>query len=71
MVSNELVSLIQTTANTIKANYTETIGGVAVKIFKDYTIVIHNEIDYEFMEAQDKLIEANLLLLYLLLFVLN
>lgn len=61
MVSNELVSLIQTTANTIKANYTETIGGQAVKIFKDYTIVIHNEIDYEFMEAQDKLIEANLL----------
>ena len=61
MVSNELVSLIQTTANTIKANYTETIGGVAVKIFKDYTIVIHNEIDYQFMEAQDKLIEANLL----------
>lgn len=61
MVSNELVSLIQTTANTIKANYTETIGGEAVKIFKDYTIVIHNEIDYEFMEAQDKLIEANLL----------
>ena len=61
MVSNELVSLIQTTANTIKANYTETIGGVAVKIFKDYTIAIHNEIDYEFMEAQDKLIEANLL----------
>lgn len=61
MVSNELVSLIQTTANTIKANYTETIGGQAVKIFKDYTITIHNEIDYEFMEAQDKLIEANLL----------
>lgn len=61
MVSNELVSLIQTTANTIKANYTETIGGESVKIFKDYTIIIHNEIDYEFMEAQDKLIEANLL----------
>ena len=61
MVSNELVSLIQTTANTIKANYTENIGGQSVKIFKDYTITIHNEIDYEFMEAQDKLIEANLL----------
>lgn len=61
MVSNELVSLIQTTADTIKANYTETIGGVAVKIFKDYTIVIHNEIDYEFMEATPLLIEANLL----------
>ena len=61
MVSNELVSLIQTTADTIKANYTETIGGQAVKIFKDYTIVIHNEIDYQFMEATPFLIEANLL----------
>ena len=61
MVSNELVSLIQTTADTIKANYTETIDNVSVKIFKDYTIVIHNEIDYQFMEATPFLIEANLL----------
>lgn len=61
MVSQELVSLIQTTANSIIANYTETIGGVAVKIFKDYTCVIHNEIDYQFQEATPMLIEANLL----------
>ena len=61
MVSNELVSLIQTTADTIKANYTETINGQSVKIFKDYTIVIHNEINFEFLEATPFVIEANLL----------
>ena len=61
MVSNELVNLIQTTANSIIANYTETINNVSVKIFKDYTCVIHNEIDYQFQEATPYLIEANLL----------
>lgn len=61
MVSKELELLIQNTANSIIANYTETIGGVAVKIFKDYTCVIHSEIDYQFKEATPFLIEANLL----------
>lgn len=61
MVSKELELLIQNTANSIIANYTETIGGVAVKIFKDYTCVIHGEIDYQFKEATPFLIEANLL----------
>jgi len=61
MVSNELVNLIQTTANSIISSYTETINNVAVKIFDGYTCVIHNEIDYQFQEATPFLIEANFL----------
>ena len=61
MVSNELVSLIQTTVDSIIANYTETIDNVSVKPFKDYTCEIHNEIDYQFQEARPLFIEANLL----------
>ena len=61
MVSQNIVNLLQTTANSIIANYTETIGGVAVKIFKDYTCVIHNEINFDFQKATPFLIEANLL----------
>ena len=61
MVNEELVSLIQTTANNIITNYTETINNVSVKPFKDYTCIIHGEIDYRFQEATPLLIEANIL----------
>lgn len=58
MVSESLITLIQTTANSIIANYEEVVG---TKYFYGYTCVIHNEIDYQFQEATPKLIEANLL----------
>lgn len=61
MVSQELVNLLQTKANYIIANYTETINNVSVKPFKDYTCIINNEINYQFQEATAFLIEANLL----------
>jgi len=61
MVNEELVKLIQDTADYVIANYTETIDNVSVKIFKDYTCVVHNEIDYQFQEATPYLIEASLL----------
>ena len=61
MVSKELETLIQTKANYIISHYTETINGTSVKIFKDYTCIIHSEVDYQFQEATPMLIEANLL----------
>ena len=61
MVNEELVSLIQTTANTIIETYTETIDNEVVYVFNGYTCVIHNEINFEFQEATPFLIEASLL----------
>lgn len=61
MVNDAIVNLIQTTVNSIITNYTETIGGVAVKIFNGYSCVIHNELDYQFMSAQEKVIDANII----------
>lgn len=61
MVNDAIVNLIQTTVNSIITNYTETIGGVAVKIFNGYSCVIHNELDYQFMSAESKVIDANII----------
>ena len=55
MVNNELVSLIQTTVNTILADSNN------ASLFGGFTCNIHNEIDYNFLTSDPKVIEANIL----------
>ena len=55
MVNEELVSLIQATADSIIEDENN------ASIFGGYTCVIHNEIDYEFMTSDSSVIEANIL----------
>ena len=58
MVNDAIVNLIQNTANSIITNYEEVVG---TKYFYGYTCVIHNELDYQFMSAQEKVIDANII----------
>lgn len=55
MVNDELVSLIQTTANTIISDINN------ASIFGGYTCKIYNELDYQFISSDPKVIEANIL----------
>lgn len=52
MVNNAIVNLIQDTVDDIIENNS---------IFAGYSCVIHNELDYQFMSAEPKLIDANII----------
>ena len=56
MVRNELLEFIQTAIDDIIANYEED----NVKIFSGYTCNISGDINFEFLEPQDKVIEASI-----------
>lgn len=57
MVNDAIVNLIQDTVDDIIENYEID----NVKIFNGYSCVIHNELDYQFMSAQENVIDANII----------
>lgn len=59
MVRNELIDFIQEAIDDIIENYEEVVDGQLTKIFTGYTCNISGDINYEFLEPQDKVIEAS------------
>ena len=61
MVNNELVNLIQTTVDTILDDLQDSTSPNYDEDFDGYTCNIYNEINYKFIRATPKVIEANIL----------